>query len=52
MFTIFVRVNVYGSVECAGFNSGSDNTSVILQGAAKKWTPKIFRHFLSNRLDF
>jgi len=29
-----------------------DNSAVGLQGAAKKWTPKVFRCFLSNRLGF
>jgi len=25
---------------------------IVLQGAAKKWTPKVFRSFLSKRSEF
>ena len=27
-------------------------TAMTIQGTAKKWTPKVFRRFLSNRLGF
>jgi len=46
---MLTQIAIASKCQCAKHDRTSRR---YLQGAAKKWTPKVLRCFLSNRLEF